>query len=109
MFRELVKNCEPRPNMIPVLADATRPSEYEFMVSDIDIVYQDVAQKNQSDILADNMDRFNARFGMVAIKARSEDVAKDPDTVFEHSLKRLEKEVSPSSTGAVWSLTKIRI
>lgn len=91
MFRELVKNCEPRPNMIPVLADATRPSEYEFMVSDIDIVYQDVAQKNQSDILADNMDRFNARFGMVAIKARSEDVAKDPDTVFEHSLKRLEK------------------
>lgn len=89
MFRDLVRNCEPRPNMIPILADATKPSEYEFMVSDIDTVYQDVAQKNQSDILADNMDKFNARFGMVAIKARSEDVAEDPDTVFQHSLKRL--------------------
>ncbi len=91
MFRELVKNCEPRPNMIPILADATKPSEYEFMVSDINIVYQDVAQKNQSDILADNMDKFNARFGMVAIKARSEDVAKDPDAIFGHSLKKLEE------------------
>ncbi len=89
MFRDLVKNCGPRPNMIPILADATRPSEYEFMVSEIDTVYQDVAQKNQSDILADNMEKFGARHGMVAIKARSEDVAEDPDAVFEHSIERL--------------------
>lgn len=89
MFRDLVRNCGPRPNMIPILADATKPSEYEFMVSDIDTVYQDVAQKNQPDILADNMEKFGARYGMVAIKARSEDVAEDPDTVFEHSVKKL--------------------
>ncbi|MCQ2079710.1 MAG: fibrillarin-like rRNA/tRNA 2'-O-methyltransferase [archaeon] len=89
MFRELVSNSQPRPNMMPILADATKPSEYEFMVSDIDVVYQDVAQKNQADILADNMDKFNARFGMVAVKARSEDVTEEPKVIFQRTEQRL--------------------
>ena len=89
MFRELVKNSESRPNMMPILADATKPSEYEFMVSGIDVVYQDVAQKNQADILADNMDKFSARYGMVAVKARSEDVAENPKVIFQRTEARL--------------------
>ena len=89
MFRELVKNSEARPNMMPILADATKPSEYEFMVSGIDVVYQDVAQKNQADILADNMDKFSARYGMVAVKARSEDVAENPKVIFQRTETRL--------------------
>ena len=89
MFRELVKNSESRPNMMPILADATKPSEYEFMVSGIDIVYQDVAQKNQADILADNMDKFSAKYGMVAVKARSEDVAENPKVIFQRAEARL--------------------
>lgn len=89
MFRELVSNSEPRPNMMPILADATKPSEYEFMVSKVDVVYQDVAQKNQADILADNMDKFNARFGMVAVKARSEDVSENPKVIFQRTEQRL--------------------
>lgn len=91
MFRDLVKNSKPRPNMIPILADATKPAEYGFMVSEVDLVYQDVAQKNQSDILADNMDEFGAKFGMIAIKARSEDVAGEPGIIFENSAHRLEE------------------
>jgi fibrillarin-like pre-rRNA processing protein len=89
MFRELVKNSESRPNMMPILADATKPSEYEFMVSGIDVVYQDVAQKNQADILADNMDKFSAKYGMVAVKARSEDVAENPKVIFQRTEARL--------------------
>lgn len=89
MFRELVKNSEFRPNMMPILADATKPSEYEFMVSGIDVVYQDVAQKNQADILADNMDKFSAKYGMVAVKARSEDVAENPKEIFRKAEARL--------------------
>ena len=89
MFRELVKNSESRPNMMPILADATKPSEYEFMVSGIDVVYQDVAQKNQADILADNMDKFSAKYGMVAVKARSEDVAENPKEIFRKAEARL--------------------
>ncbi|AGI48428.1 rRNA 2'-O-methyltransferase fibrillarin [Thermoplasmatales archaeon BRNA1] len=91
MFRELVGNAGPRPNMMPILADATKPSEYQFMVEDVDVVYQDVAQKNQADILADNMDMFGARYGMVAVKARSEDVAEEPKVIFKRSESRLKE------------------
>ena len=89
MFRELVVNSKPRPNMMPILADATKPSEYEFMVSGVDVVYQDVAQKNQADILADNMDKFSAKYGMVAVKARSEDVSENPKAIFKRAESRL--------------------
>ena len=89
MFRELVVNSKPRPNMMPILADATKPSEYEFMVSGVDVVYQDVAQKNQADILADNMDKFSAKYGMVAVKARSEDVSENPKAIFKKAESRL--------------------
>ena len=91
MFRELVVNCKPRPNMMPILADATKPSEYEFMVSGVDVIYQDVAQKNQADILADNMEKFGARYGMVAVKARSEDVSENPKTIFKKAESRLKE------------------
>ena len=90
-FRDLVNTAKGRDNMMPILGDATKPEEYSFAVSDVDIVYEDVAQKRQADILVDNMERFNARYGMVSIKARSEDVTADPKDVFEASAERLRR------------------
>ena len=89
MFRDLVKTCEDRPQMIPILGDATRPNEYSVFTGSVDIVYQDVAQKRQADIICDNMDAFDARFGMVAVKARSEDVTSSPEKVFEATEARI--------------------
>ncbi len=88
-FRDLVKLSETRDNVFPILADATRPDEYSFAVDRVDVVYSDVAQKGQADILADNMNRYGARYGMVCIKARSEDVTASPEAIFEMSRKRL--------------------
>ena len=88
-FRDLVRLSESRDNILPILADATRPDEYSFAVDRVDVVYSDVAQKNQADILADNMNRYGARYGMVCIKARSEDVTAPPESIFEMSRKRL--------------------
>lgn len=90
-FRDLVRMSETRRNVNPILADATNPSEYSFAVDKVDVVYSDVAQKNQADILADNMDMYGARFGMLCIKARSEDVSADPEKVFEMSKRRLQE------------------
>jgi fibrillarin-like pre-rRNA processing protein len=89
-FRDLVVLCEKRKNMVPILADATRPEDYKLMVENVQTVYQDVAQKNQTSILVRNMKAFGADSGMIAIKARSEDVTKSPERVFreaESSLK----------------------
>ena len=88
-FRDLVKVCDVRKNMMPILGDATNQSEYSFVVSKVDVVYQDVAQKNQAKILVDNMNAFSAKYGMVSIKARSEDVTANPDTIFRNSEKVL--------------------
>ena len=88
-FRDLVKTTEKRDNMIPILGDATKPEEYRFVVENVDVVYADVAQKNQADILVDNMETYCARYGMVSIKARSEDVTADPQKVFDASVGRL--------------------
>ncbi|MCL2785908.1 MAG: fibrillarin-like rRNA/tRNA 2'-O-methyltransferase [Methanomassiliicoccaceae archaeon] len=90
-FRDLVGTCSTRKNMIPILGDATTPETYRFAVEHADIVYQDVAQKGQADILADNMECFSARYGMVSLKARSEDVTSDPAAIFVKACARLEK------------------
>lgn len=81
-FRDLVSVCESRTNMIPILADATRPEEYSFIVSSPDIVYQDIAQKGQAAIFIKNFKTFSAKRGMLVIKSRSEDVSKDPRKIY---------------------------
>jgi len=91
MFRDLVNTCAARPNMIPILGDALAPDGYQFAVGQLDMVYADIAQKRQADIIADNMDLFRADVGIVAIKARSEDVASEPSAVYKASEKRLKE------------------
>ncbi len=87
MFRDLVNTCASRPNMVPILGDAGNPEEYQFAVGSLDIVYADVAQKRQAEIITDNMDFFHADTGMVAIKAMSEDVASRPADIYKASEK----------------------
>jgi fibrillarin-like pre-rRNA processing protein len=84
-FRDLVKVCEGRKNMVPILGDATRPEELKFAVESVDIVYQDIAQKNQASIFMKALRSFGAREGMLSLKARSEDVTRDPAKVFEEA------------------------
>jgi len=91
-FRDLVKVCEGRRNMVPILGDATRPQDFTFLVERADIVYQDIAQKSQATIFAKAMRAFGARSGMLSLKARSEDVTRDPDRIFEEARSQLTKE-----------------
>jgi fibrillarin-like pre-rRNA processing protein len=88
-FRDLVSVCESRPNMVPLLADATRPQEYSFAVSSADVVYQDIAQKGQAQIFIRNFNAFSASDGLLVIKSRSEDVAQDPLRTYEGSKRQL--------------------
>jgi fibrillarin-like pre-rRNA processing protein len=91
-FRDLVKVCEERRNMVPILGDATRPQDFSFLVERADIVYQDIAQKNQAGIFANAMRAFGARSGMLSLKARSEDVTRDPERIFEEARSQLTEE-----------------
>lgn len=95
VFRDLVHVCESRKNMIPVLADASRPVDYAHMIEGVELVYQDIAQRNQADIFARNMFSFEAERGILMLKSRSVDVSKDPKEVYANvkrflTLKNLE-------------------
>jgi fibrillarin-like pre-rRNA processing protein len=91
-FRDLVKVCEGRKNMVPILGDATKPQDFAFLVERADIVYQDIAQKNQASIFAKAMNAFAAESGMLSLKARSEDVTREPNQVFQDARAQLIKE-----------------
>jgi fibrillarin-like pre-rRNA processing protein len=84
VMRDLIRVCTTRPNMIPLQADARNPENYLLIPQLVDVLYQDVAQPNQSEILIANARRFLKSGGTayVAIKARSIDVVEKPKRIF---------------------------
>ncbi len=94
-FEKLLELCEDRKNIIPILGDANKPEDYREFVDKADIVYQDISQKNQGEILLKNARLYLKKSGyaIIAIKARSIDVVKDVDEIFRNEIKILEKEM----------------
>jgi fibrillarin-like pre-rRNA processing protein len=91
-MRELIDTlCEHRSNVYPILSDARLPEKYKALVSQVDVVYCDIAQPEQARILADNADLFLKPKGsaLIAIKSRSIDVTMDPSDVFKQEIEIL--------------------
>ncbi|MBT5022154.1 fibrillarin-like rRNA/tRNA 2'-O-methyltransferase [Candidatus Woesearchaeota archaeon] len=91
--RELVFLCEDRKNVMPILADASQPKTYLHLMSSVDCVFQDVAQRNQTEIFMKNCKTYLKKegFGIYAVKSRSIDVARKPRQVFREVREELEK------------------
>ena len=90
----LVSLCEKRKNMFPIIDDARSPENYASFVESVDVVYEDVADKEQARILIENSRIFLKPKGiaMIAIKARCIDSAIPPEQVYAVVLKELESE-----------------
>jgi fibrillarin-like pre-rRNA processing protein len=93
VVRELYFLCLDRTNIAPILADANQPMAYRGNMCQVDVVYQDIAQKNQIEVLAKNCDMFLKKGGyaLIAVKARSIDVTKKPKDIFRACKQQLEK------------------
>ncbi|WP_122090156.1 fibrillarin-like rRNA/tRNA 2'-O-methyltransferase [Halalkalicoccus subterraneus] len=90
--RDLVGVAEDRENLFPLLKDARKPESYAHVVErDVDAVVQDVATRGQADVALRNRPflREDGRL-LAAIKARSEDVTREPEAVFSDVRERLE-------------------
>jgi len=84
-IRELVQNCTDRSNVVPILEDANQPQRFsKFVSGEIDVVYQDVAHPNQTEILLKNAKYYLKNGGHVifCIKARSIDSTEKPSVIF---------------------------
>ena len=91
--RDLVFLCEKRKNIIPIMADANQPSLYIDKVTQADIIYQDIAQRNQAEIFLKNINLFlkPGGYGLLAVKAKSIDIKKKPKQIFTEVRTLLEK------------------
>ena len=95
VLRDMVFVAEQRKNIAPILADANQPQSYFHLVSEVDVIFMDIAQKNQAEIFLKNCLLYLKKggFGLLALKARSVDVTKNPKFLFKEIRDKLEKEL----------------
>ncbi|MFC2135809.1 fibrillarin-like rRNA/tRNA 2'-O-methyltransferase [Bacteroidota bacterium] len=96
VVRDLVNISEQRRNIAPILANCNHPEEYKDLVVPADIIYQDIAQKNQVEIFLKNCDTYlkSGGFGLLALKSRSMDVTKKPKDIYNKVRAELEKHIT---------------
>ncbi|MCY0873440.1 MAG: fibrillarin-like rRNA/tRNA 2'-O-methyltransferase [Acidianus infernus] len=93
VVRELILVAQRRPNLFPILADARFPQSYMSLIESVDVLYVDIAQPDQTDIAIYNAKIFLKEGGslLLAIKARSIDVTKNPEEIFKEEASKLER------------------
>lgn len=96
VVRDLYFVCEQRPNMAPIMGDANDPDAYAALIPEVDVVYQDIAQRDQVGIFLKNCNQFLKKdgYGLLALKARSIDVSAKPKDIFKKI--RIELENNPA-------------
>ncbi len=72
-FAPLLALARRRPNLLPILADAQLPERYRADVGEVDLLYQDIAQRHQAAIFAENAGAVLAPHGrgILMLKVRS--------------------------------------
>jgi fibrillarin-like pre-rRNA processing protein len=90
----LLTVSEKRPNIIPILSDANHPERYQSIVPQVDLIYQDISQRNQADIFTRNITTYLKPngIGLIMVKARSIDVALKPKQTYELVCTHLQQE-----------------
>ncbi len=96
VMRDFMFVVEKRKNMLPILGDAKNPDSYRQYVGDVDVIFQDVAQRDQVGIFLKNINFYlkQGGFGLLTVKARSIDVSKYPEVIFREVKQVLEKNVT---------------
>ncbi len=91
-YRNLLELSKKRKNIFPVLADARNPENYKDIIGKVDVIYQDIAQRDQVEIFLKNLFLLEEeRFALIAVKARSMDVSSPPKEMYRKVEKRLEE------------------
>lgn len=88
--RDLIRVCNQRENMVPIVADARKTNEYAE-IGMVDVIFEDVADPEQARILKENARFLNpGGIALLAIKSACIDSAKPAKQVFEEVKKELE-------------------
>jgi fibrillarin-like pre-rRNA processing protein len=89
-MQDLLEVCRWRRNIIPIMADASRPEIYVPLVESVDLIYQDIAQPDQASIALRNcLFLKEGGFLILMLKTRSVNARKEPDEVFQDTIASL--------------------
>lgn len=94
-FRDLMDLGRARDNVDPVLSDARDPDALmAVLAGPVDLLYQDVSQRDQDRIFANMAKRFlrPGGHGVIMVKARSVSVAREPEDVYDEVTRHLQQE-----------------
>ncbi len=95
MMRAFMPVVQDLPTVLPVLADANAPDSFaHYIDTDVDVVFQDIAQKDQVGIFLANCKRFLSTHGvgLLALKAPAVNSSAEPAAIFAETRERLEQE-----------------
>uniref|UniRef100_A0A8C6UGD0 rRNA 2'-O-methyltransferase fibrillarin n=1 Tax=Neogobius melanostomus TaxID=47308 RepID=A0A8C6UGD0_9GOBI len=93
--RDLLNVAKKRTNIIPIIEDARHPHKYYHMlVGMVDVIFADVAQPDQTRIVALNAHNFlkNGGHFVISIKANCIDSTAAPEAVFAAEVKKMGAE-----------------
>ena len=92
--RDLINMAKKRTNVIPIIEDARHPHKYRMLVGMVDVVFADVAQPDQTRIVALNSHSFlkNGGHFMISIKASCIDSTAEPAAVFAAEIEKMKGE-----------------
>ena len=90
---DLIKVSKKRQNVIPILGDANHPDRYSSLVPHVDLIYQDISQRNQAEIFIANVTRYLKKkgSGIFMVKARSIAVSLQPKQAYKLASSQLEE------------------
>lgn len=90
-FAALLALARDREDVLPILADAHLPERYRAEVGSVDLLYQDVAQRDQAAIFEENARACLAPggHGLLMLKLRSVTQARSPGTVLRETRQML--------------------
>ncbi|XP_007538934.1 rRNA 2'-O-methyltransferase fibrillarin [Erinaceus europaeus] len=92
--RDLINLAKKRTNIIPVIEDARHPHKYRMLIAMVDVIFADVAQPDQTRIVALNAHTFlrNGGHFMISIKANCIDSTASAEAVFASEVKKMQQE-----------------
>lgn len=92
--RDLLNVAKSRTNIVPIIEDARHPHKYRMLVGMVDTIFADVAQPDQTRIVAINAHNFLKNEGhfVISIKASCIDSTAKPESVFAAEVKKMKDE-----------------
>ncbi|GAM24776.1 hypothetical protein SAMD00019534_079510, partial [Acytostelium subglobosum LB1] len=92
--RDLIGMAKKRTNVIPIIEDARHPQKYRMLIGMCDVLFADVAQPNQAQIVAQNAAYFLKNEGhfIISIKANCIDSTASTEAVVTKEIEKLKAD-----------------